>query len=534
MNTPNGTEERRTDLKEDSLRDRQERFAALLRIEFPDQEFDSHTLEHFAQLQQAWEATRAPSPEKDEEKKWEKTKREVITLLEKTIGEQQWDFFDDPTSLERLKEKFDCHNSNRSYWLEETFYMYQKIAIHRHLPSADRKILYYKKTAKENQRLHHVVESQQFEAEEIEQYCDLALLLKKYDEFCTNIADMERNEHDLPPEVIAAQRDIRSRMGSLLEGRIITNLFIQPSSRTHRSFEAAEKMLGAEVINEKDPNMSSMAKGETGPDTIRTFAQYCHAIVQRAPSNYATEEAIFAQEIFPHDIPILNAGSGTRQHPTQALLDLATIKESLGLSKLSELNGKTVTIVGDLLYGRTVRSLIYSLAKVAPDVRLRLVSPEQLRLKPLFRKHLQDRGVQFEEMTDLEAAMKGSDVVYVTRIQQEWFKENNQMDLYYQIKDNYLVTEDHISLLDKKAAIIDTPDEGEDDQEEQRVAILHPLPRVNELSWRTDKYPQSRIWQEVKTGKYMRGGLLLTIFGKKKEFEKITGDYDIEQLPIAA
>jgi len=353
-----------------------------------------------------------------------------------------------------------------------------------------------------------VVESQQFEAAEIQHYCELEDLLCRFDQLCTWVENERANGVNVPPDIRTSVQGIREKMLTLLRGKRILNLFVQPSSRTQGSFEAAATMLGATVKSERDMSLSSMAKGETLSDTIRTFAQYYHAVILRTPWNYSTEQSIFAQQSIPQEIPIVNAGSGTRQHPTQALLDIATIRQGLGIEKLTELNDKTVTIVGDLLYGRTVKSLMYSLATVAPGVQIRLVSPPQLTIPDSFRQLLRRKNIAVKETTDLNSALDHTDVVYVTRVQREWFEKHQAMDQYRALKDQYLFTREHFRQLAPSAV------------------VLHPLPRVNELSYTTDREPQSKIWEQVGHGMYMRAALLLSIFGRTEDFMEIIEPYD--------
>ncbi len=268
----------------------------------------------------------------------------------------------------------------------------------------------------------------------------------------------------------------------LLKGKILTNLFYEPSTRTSSSFAAAMERQGGSVIQINDVKFSSVSKGESLPDTIRTLESYSDVIVLRHPeTGSASIAAKYARK------PIINAGDGIGEHPTQALLDLFTIREEVGTTE-----GLTVTMLGDLRYGRTVHSLAKLLALYG--VRLNYVSPELLRMPPELVAQLETQGVRQTEYEALDAQlMADTDVLYVTRVQKERF---DSLEEYEAVKDAYVITPDIMQGF------------------RARMALMHPLPRVGEISPEVDSDPRAAYFRQMEYGLYVRMALLAMVLGK--------------------
>jgi carbamoyl-phosphate synthase/aspartate carbamoyltransferase/dihydroorotase/carbamoyl-phosphate synthase/aspartate carbamoyltransferase len=285
-------------------------------------------------------------------------------------------------------------------------------------------------------------------------------------------------------DVAAEMRDMVARQGGadLLRGRVLTCLFYEPSTRTSSSFIAAMERLGGSVIPiTQGVQFSSVSKGETLHDTIRTLEQYSDVIVLRHPDTGAAQIAATAASI-----PVINAGDGTGEHPTQALLDLFTIRQERGT-----LDGLHVAMVGDLRYGRTVHSLTQLLLHY--DVQLSFVSPEILRLPLDYMNQVRGVGTTVRETYDIADVIETADVLYVTRVQKERFTDLAQ---YEGVKDLYRVTPE---LMEHAK-----PD----------AVIMHPLPRVGEIDVRVDADPRAAYFRQVKNGMYVRMALLAAVLGK--------------------
>jgi aspartate carbamoyltransferase len=274
-----------------------------------------------------------------------------------------------------------------------------------------------------------------------------------------------------------------TRIGTfdLLKGKILANLFYEPSTRTSSSFTSAMERLGGSVIPINEVHYSSVSKGESLPDTVRTLECYVDVIVLRHPQVGAS--ALAAQYARK---PIINAGDGTGEHPTQALLDMFTIEEELG-----SLDGLTVTMVGDLKYGRTVHSLSRLLSLY--NVRLNYVSPPIQSMPDEIIAELSEKGVEQTEYHTLEPALPNTDVLYVTRIQKERFE--NQAE-YEKIKDVFVINQDTLKKL------------------KERMIIMHPLPRVGEISMEVDADPRAAYFRQMEYGLYVRMALLAMVLGK--------------------
>ena len=268
---------------------------------------------------------------------------------------------------------------------------------------------------------------------------------------------------------------------TLLEGRILATLFFEPSTRTRLSFETAMQRLGGGVISMASAESSSAAKGETVADTARTVSQYADVIVIRHPRIGSAKEAADAAPI-----PVINAGDGAGQHPTQALLDIYTIHKELG-----SLKNLVVSMVGDLKNGRTVHALVELLSLF--QTRLFFVSPSSLRMPEEIVSHLKQKGIEIEETEDFRKAASESDLVYMTRIQKERFENLSE---YERVKGYYVIDEKFLKELKK------------------RITILHPLPRVDEISPDVDAYPGAAYFRQVRNGVFVRMALLALVLGK--------------------
>ena len=268
----------------------------------------------------------------------------------------------------------------------------------------------------------------------------------------------------------------------LLKGKLLATLFYEPSTRTRLSFETAMQRLGGGVIGMGPVEGSSVAKGETLADTCRTVAQYADVIVLRHPKTGSAKEAADAV-----DIPVLNGGDGTGQHPTQALLDVYTIHK-----EMKTLKNLTIAMVGDLKNGRTVHALVEVLSLF--NCNLYFVSPGVLRMPEEVTSTLRQKGIKVEETEDLRKAALESDVIYMTRIQKERFADLAE---YERVKGSYIIDAAFLKDLGKK------------------ITILHPLPRVNEIHPDVDDYPGAAYFRQMRNGVFIRMALLAMVFGKR-------------------
>jgi len=279
-------------------------------------------------------------------------------------------------------------------------------------------------------------------------------------------------------------RNMVERVGTfdLLKGKILANLFYEPSTRTSSSFMAAMQRLGGAVIPISEVKYSSVAKGESLPDTVRTLGCYADVIVIRHPE---VGSAALAAEHAKK--PIINAGDGVGEHPTQALLDTFTIREELG-----SLDNLTVTMLGDLKYGRTVHSLARILTRF-DGTRLNYVSPDILRMPKDVMDEVAAKDVPQAEYASLEKVLPETDVLYVTRVQRERFEDQS---VYEKVKDAFVVNPEVM----KPAR--------------ERMIVMHPLPRVNEISQDFDDDPRAAYFRQMEYGLYVRMALLAMVLGK--------------------
>ena len=274
----------------------------------------------------------------------------------------------------------------------------------------------------------------------------------------------------------------RTRYAGLCRGKKLATLFYEPSTRTRLSFEAAMLNLGGSVLGFSSADSSSAAKGESIADTIRVISCYADICAMRHPKEGAPLRAARYA-----GIPVINAGDGGHQHPTQTLTDLMTIRRRKG-----RLGNLTIGLCGDLKFGRTVHSLIKSLARYE-GIRFLLISPEELRVPDyVINEILRPKGIPFEEVTSLEESMPQLDILYMTRVQKERFF--NEED-YLRLKDSYILTPAKMSL-------------GKPD-----MAVLHPLPRVNEITLEVDDDPRAAYFEQAQNGVYVRMALILTLLG---------------------
>jgi len=269
----------------------------------------------------------------------------------------------------------------------------------------------------------------------------------------------------------------------LLLGKVLAVLFFEPSTRTRLSFEAAMQRLGGSVIGFSDISSTSVKKGESFTDTIHTVECYSDVIVVRHPKEGS---ARVAGEV--SSIPIINAGDGTNQHPTQTLLDLYTLKKFFG-----KVDGLRMAFAGDLKYSRTVHSLLHALM-MFDDVELTFASPVSLRMPKYLRFLMEQKGVTFTETYDLAEAMADSDCLYMTRVQQERFPD--LLD-YEKVKNDFVLSAPMLK---------DVPD---------HFKVMHPLPRVNEIAYDIDKTKHAGYFPQVKNGMFMRQAILLDLLGVK-------------------
>lgn len=283
---------------------------------------------------------------------------------------------------------------------------------------------------------------------------------------------------DLADEIIANP----PRFAHACDGKLLATLFYEPSTRTRFSFEAAMLRLGGQVIGFSEPNSSSVAKGESIADTIRTIACYADIAVMRHPKEGAPRVAANST-----DMPVINAGDGGHQHPTQTLTDLLTIRRRKG-----GFENLTVGLCGDLKFGRTVHSLIKALSRYA-GVKFVLISPEELRIPDYVRRGvLEANNIPFREVKKMQEVLPELDVLYMTRVQRERFF--NEED-YLRLKDSYILTPEKLRNAKKD------------------LCILHPLPRVNEISVAVDDDPRACYFKQVRNGRFIRMALILKLLG---------------------
>lgn len=263
------------------------------------------------------------------------------------------------------------------------------------------------------------------------------------------------------------------------DGKILATLFFEPSTRTRLSFEAAMYELGGNVLGFSEAQSSSAAKGESVADTAKTVSCYADIIAMRHPKEGAPLVAAMNASV-----PVINAGDGGHNHPTQTLADLLTIYREKG-----SFENLTVGLCGDLKFGRTVHSLIDAMSRYL-GVKFVLISPDELKVPSYVKQKMRDQGIPYIQTTDLEAVMPELDILYMTRVQRERFF--NEED-YLRLKDSYILTPEKLA------------------GAKQDLAILHPLPRVNEIAVAIDADPRACYFKQVLNGKFMRMALILKL-----------------------
>ena len=286
-------------------------------------------------------------------------------------------------------------------------------------------------------------------------------------------------------DLIATAEDIIAdpqKYAEACRGKKLATLFFEPSTRTRLSFEAAMYELGGQVLGFSEAASSSASKGESVSDTVKVVSCYADIIAMRHPKEGAPLVASMKA-----DVPVINAGDGGHNHPTQTLADLLTIWREKG-----RFTNLTIGLCGDLKFGRTVHSLIEAMARYE-NVRFALISPEELKLPSYVKKDiLQKKGIPYTQTTDLESVMPELDVLYMTRVQRERFFNEDE---YVRLKDSYILTPEKL-----KTA-------------KESLSILHPLPRVNEISVAIDDDPRACYFKQALNGKYMRMALILKLLG---------------------
>ena len=285
--------------------------------------------------------------------------------------------------------------------------------------------------------------------------------------------------------LIATAEDIIANPQKYAEachGKKLATLFFEPSTRTRLSFEAAMYELGGQVLGFSEAASSSASKGESVSDTVKVVSCYADIIAMRHPKEGAPLVASMKA-----DVPVINAGDGGHNHPTQTLADLLTIWREKG-----RFTNLTIGLCGDLKFGRTVHSLIEAMARYE-NVRFALISPEELKLPSYVKKDiLQKKGIPYTQTTDLESVMPELDVLYMTRVQRERFFNEDE---YVRLKDSYILTPEKLRTA------------------KESLSILHPLPRVNEISVAIDDDPRACYFKQALNGKYMRMALILKLLG---------------------
>ncbi|WP_368489869.1 aspartate carbamoyltransferase [Clostridium sp. BJN0013] len=281
----------------------------------------------------------------------------------------------------------------------------------------------------------------------------------------------------LSDEIISKEQEF----SHICEGKLLATLFYEPSTRTRLSFESAMLRLGGKVMGFSEPGSSSASKGESIADTIRVISCYADIAAMRHPKEGAPKIAAMYSTI-----PVINAGDGGHQHPTQTLTDLLTIKSIKG--KLSNLK---IGCCGDLKFGRTVHSLIKAMSRYENNSFI-LISPEELKIPNYLKKELNRKNVKYEETRNLEDSIESLDILYMTRVQRERFF--NEED-YIRLKDSYIL------------------DKGKIFRARDDMIVLHPLPRVNEISYEIDKDPRAYYFKQAKYGMYVRMALMIKLLG---------------------
>jgi aspartate carbamoyltransferase catalytic subunit len=323
--------------------------------------------------------------------------------------------------------------------------------------------------------LFHVIDPREFERSLLDELCELATHAR-----------------------FLAKSDAGARaLQTLLPARRAMLYFTQPSTRTFLSFNNACHILGIRTSEIRDPSTSSEVKGESFADSIRTFSSYVDVIVMRTKESGRAAQAAKLMDGIPRPVPVINAGSGSDQHPTQALLDIYTLARSFEAH--GGIDGKVIGMMGDLKRGRTVRSLCY-LMRHYRDVRLVLIAPEQFAMQDDVKRYLTDHGISFVETTRLAEVLPSLDAIYVTRMQTEWD------------------TAGESRAVDLREFMIGTPELA---AMKRDAVIMHPLPRGPEIDPLVDHDPRAMYWRQERNGMWMRAAVLIKIFGAESRVREL-------------
>jgi aspartate carbamoyltransferase catalytic subunit len=325
----------------------------------------------------------------------------------------------------------------------------------------------------------HTLIAQQFTREQIQELCTLATKIKR----------------------INKRREGANFLKTLLSDKRAMLYFAQPSSRTYLSFNAACQILGLDTMDVRDSKTSSEVKGESPKDTLRTFSSYADMIIMRHPQGGFAERVAWMLSHTRREIPVLNAGSGADQHPTQALLDIYTLERSF--EKIGGVDGKHVVFVGDLLRGRTVRSLAWMLT-LYKDMTLYFVAPESLQIGQDILDQLDAAGAKYVVTQDFASVMPIADAIYMTRIQDEWDEQNGSSTTD---SSEFRIGAEHMDVI------------------KDSTVIMHPLPRRREISTEIDNDPRAVYWRQMRNGMWIRAALILYTFGRADEVNRYYDDY---------
>lgn len=324
-----------------------------------------------------------------------------------------------------------------------------------------------------NSGLFHVIDTRQFDRQMLDRLCRLANHIR----------------------TLAKSRAGSNRLQKLATNRRAMLYFTQPSTRTFLSFNSACQILGMQTSEIRNPSISSEVKGETFEDSIRTFSSYADVIIMRTPQGGKAARAAELMDGIPRPVPVINAGSGPDQHPTQALLDIYTLERSF--ENRGGIDGKTIAMMGDLRRGRTVRSLSY-LMKNYKDVQLRFVAPPGFEIGQDILEHLDSHRVAYESTSSLADVLDDLDALYLTRLQWEYDEDDESNGADYA---SYAIGPEQLAKFPAEAI------------------VMHPLPRGPELDPAIDNDPRVMYWRQERNGMWMRVALLAMIFGLDRELE---------------
>jgi len=327
--------------------------------------------------------------------------------------------------------------------------------------------------------IYHILRSDQFDREFLDELYEITNRLRQ----------------------IARSKKGRDYLQTLISDKRAMLYFTQPSTRTFLSFLNACQILGIKTSSIRNPDTSSELKGETPEDAIRTFSSYVDMIVMRSPVAGLADRTAKLLDETPRRVPIINGGSGKDEHPTQALLDVYTLRRSFAKTG-GDIDGKTIAMVGDVKRGRTVRSLS-RLMRHFKDVNIVFVSPEKLKIEDDLRTYLKKNDITFTETEDFMSVMPNADAIYMTRIQDEHDQAGESKNIDY---SKFHLTYDHLNTLKKNAV------------------IMHPLPRRQEIDVKVDADPRARYWRQERNGMWTRVALIARIFNVHRD---ITEPYAI-------